>query len=108
MNNISFEEFKKVELRVAKVLSAEKVEGSQKLLKLEVDTGEEKRIVVSGVAEHYKEEDLIGISVILVLNLEPKIIFGIESHGMILFAKKGDKPIILKPEEEVAPGAIIS
>lgn len=108
MNNISFEDFKKLDIRVAKILSATKVEGSKKLFKLEVDLGEEKRTVVSGVAEYYTEEGLIGKEVVIISNLEPKTIFGIESHGMILFAKQEDKPIILKPEEEVVPGAIIS
>lgn len=108
MNNISFEEFKKIDLRIVKILSAEKIEGSDKLLKLEVDIGEERRTVVSGVAEYYDGEDLIGKEVVIVLNLEPRVIFGIESHGMILFTKKEDKPVILKPEEEVVPGTIIS
>ncbi len=108
MDNISFEDFKKLDLRIAKILSAELIEGSTRLLKLEVDVGEEKRTIVSGVAEYYVEADLIGKEVIVVLNLEPKVIFGIKSQGMILFAKQGDRPIILKPEEEVASGAIIS
>ncbi|HOI60190.1 MAG TPA: methionine--tRNA ligase subunit beta [Candidatus Pacearchaeota archaeon] len=108
MDNISFEDFKKLDLRIAKILSVEAVEGATRLLKLEVDLGEEKRIVVSGVAEYYTENNLIGKEVIIISNLEPKIIFGIKSHGMILFAKQGDMPIILKPEEEVTPGAIIS
>lgn len=106
--NISFEDFKKIDLRIVRIETAEKIEGSQKLFKLEVDMGEEKRTVVSGVAEYYSAEDLIGKEVIIVSNLEPKTIFGIESHGMILFAKKEDKPVIIKPEEEVVPGTIIS
>ncbi|MDD3046055.1 MAG: methionine--tRNA ligase subunit beta [Candidatus Pacebacteria bacterium] len=108
MENISFEEFKKIDLRMAKILSVEKVEDSNKLLKIEVDVGTEKRIVISGVAEFYKEEDLVGKEVIIVLNLEPKVIFGIESHGMLLFTKKEGRAIILTGEEEVAPGSIIS
>jgi len=108
MENISFEEFKKIDLRVVKILSVEKVEGSKKLLKIEVDTSEEKRTVISGVAEFYSEEDLIGKEVIMVLNLEPKVIFGVESHGMLLFTKKDGRAIILNPGEEVAPGSIIS
>ncbi|MDD4661685.1 MAG: methionine--tRNA ligase subunit beta [Candidatus Pacebacteria bacterium] len=108
MENISFEEFKKIDLRIAKILSVEKVEDSNKLLKIEVDVGEERRTVVSGVAEFYNEEDLISKEVIIVLNLEPKVIFGIESHGMLLFTKKEGRAIILKPGEEVDPGSIIS
>ncbi|MDD4358225.1 MAG: methionine--tRNA ligase subunit beta [Candidatus Pacebacteria bacterium] len=108
MENISFEEFKKMDLRIAEILSAEKVEDSHKLLKLEVDLGEEKRTVVSGVAEYYEPSYLIGSQVVIITNLEPRTIFGIESQGMILFVKDEDKPIILKPEDKVAPGSIIS
>lgn len=109
MENISFEDFKKVDLRVAKIITAEKLEDSQKLLKIKVSVGEdEERVVVSGVAEYYSPEDLIGKEVVIVLNLEPKVIFGVESHGMLLFSKKDGKPIALKPEEEVLPGSIIS
>ncbi|MDD3032529.1 MAG: methionine--tRNA ligase subunit beta [Candidatus Pacebacteria bacterium] len=108
MENISFEDFKKIDLRVVKIIAVEKIEDSQKLLKIKVSVGEEERTVVSGVAEYYSSEDLIGKEVIMILNLAPKIIFGVESHGMLLFSKKEDKPIVLKPEEEVLPGEIIS
>lgn len=107
MEFIEFNEFKNVDLRVGRILEAEKVEKSDKLLKFLVDLGEEKRVIVSGVAEHYYPEDMINKEVVVVLNLKPREIFGIESQGMILFANSS-KPIILKPEEEVVPGAIIS
>jgi len=109
MENISFEDFKKVDLRIAKILEAEKVEESYKLLKLKVSVGEDlERTIVSGVAEYYTPKELIGKEVVIVFNLEPKIIFGIESCGMLLFSKKEDKPIALIPEEEINPGSIIS
>ncbi len=106
--NISFEDFKKIDLRVARILEVEKIEDSEKLFKVKIDVGGEERILVSGVSNYYKPEDLIQKQVIVILNLEPKIIFGVESHGMILFARDKGKPIVLSPEEEVADGAIIS
>lgn len=109
MENISFEDFKKVDLRIAKILEVKKVEESHKLLKIKVSVGEDvERNVVSGVAEYYTPEELIGKEVVIVFNLEPKTIFGIESCGMLLFSKKEDKLVALIPEEEVNPGSIIS
>ncbi len=83
---ILYEDFEKVELQTAKVLEAEKVEGADRLLKLQIEVGEEKRQIVSGIAEYYSPEDLIGKMVIVVANLKPATIFGIESHGMLLAA----------------------
>jgi methionine--tRNA ligase beta chain len=79
---ISFEQFKKIELKVGKVLNAEKIEGSEKLLKLIVDLGDERRQLVAGIAKYYKPQDLIGKEIVVVANLEPKKIMGIESQGM--------------------------
>ena len=107
MDLINFEDFQKLDLRIGKIISAEKIEKSNKLLKFEVDLGEEKRIIVSGVAEYYEPEYFLEKQVVVILNLEARIIFGVESQGMILFAKS-DKPIILSPEESVDPGVIIS
>lgn len=106
--NISFEDFKKIDLRVARILEVERIEDSEKLFKIKIDVGGEERILVSGVSNYYEPKDLIQKQVIVILNLEPKIIFGVESHGMILFARDKEKPIVLSPEEEVADGAIIS
>ena len=108
MEKISFEEFKKVDLRVGKVLRAEKVKGSDKLLVFEVDVGEEKRRLVAGLAEYYQPEYFIGKTVVVVVNLEPKKIRGIESQGMVLAAvdEKG-KPYLLTVDGEVKPGAKI-
>ena len=103
---ISFDEFKKTDLRVARVLKAEKVKGSEKLLKLKVDLGREERQIVAGIAEFYKPEDLVNREVIIVANLEPKTVFGLESQGMLLAAEEGnEKPVILIPEKEVKPGS---
>ena len=108
MEKISFEEFKKVDLRVGKVLRAEKVKGSDKLLVFEVDVGEEKRRLVAGLAEYYQPEHFVGKTVVVVVNLEPKKIRGIESQGMVLAAvdEKG-KPYLLTVDGEVKPGAKI-
>lgn len=91
---ISIEDFAKLDLRVAKVLDAEKVEGADKLLKLKLEVGSETRQVVSGIAKHYKPQDLIGKYIILVANLKPVKLRGIESQGMIL-AASNDKDLVL-------------
>jgi len=88
-NVITFDDFQKVELKTAKVLVAEKVEGADRLLKLQIEVGNEKRQIVAGVAEHYAPEELIGKMIVIVANLEPVTIRGIESNGMLLAAKKG-------------------
>jgi methionine--tRNA ligase beta chain len=105
---IRFEDFQKIDLRVGKVLEAEKVEGSEKLLKLIVDLGSEKRQLVAGIARYYKPEDLIGKEIVVVVNLEPKKLMGIESQGMLLAADIEGEPVILIPEKEVPPGVKIS
>ena len=108
VKNLSFEEFKRVDLRVGKVLKAERVKDSDKLLVLEVDLGKEKRKLVAGLAEYYPSEFFVGKTVVVVANLEPKKIRGIESQGMVLAAvdDKG-KPYLLTVEGEVKPGAKI-
>lgn len=88
-NVISFEDFKKVALQTAKVLEAEKVDGADRLLKLQVEIGNSKRQIVAGIAAHYKPEELSGKMIVVVTNLEPTTIRGIKSNGMLLAAKKG-------------------
>jgi methionine--tRNA ligase beta chain len=105
---ITFEEFKKVDLRIGKIIKAENVEKSKKLLKLQVDVGEEERQILSGIAEFYNPEDLIGKEVVVVINLEPRKMMGLESQGMLLAAGSEEKPVILKPEEEVGAGSKIT
>jgi methionyl-tRNA synthetase len=104
---IKFDDFQKIDLRVGKVLDAKKVEGSEKLLKLIVDLGNEKRQLVAGIAKFYKPEDLIGKEIVVVANLEPKNLMGIESQGMLLTADVEGEPVILIPEKEIPPGSII-
>ena len=106
---INFDEFKKVDLRVAKIISAEAGGGSEKLLKLQVDLGEpEKRQIVAGIAKQYKLEELIGREIAVVANLEPRVLFGLESHGMLLAAGGSDGPVLLRPDQEVPAGARVS
>ena len=92
---ITFDEFSKVQLRVAKVLAAEKIPETEKLLKIKVDLGTEQRELVSGIAQHYEPADLIGRHVVMVANLRPAKIRGVVSHGMILAASQGDDLSVL-------------
>nr|WP_308666999.1 methionine--tRNA ligase [uncultured Allisonella sp.] len=91
---ITFDDFGKIDLRVAKILTAEKVKKSRKLIKMTVSLGNEERTVVSGIAEHYKPEELIGKQVIFVANLKPAKLMGIESQGMILAASLDGKLVV--------------
>jgi methionyl-tRNA synthetase len=104
-NRISIDDFMKVELRVAKVLAAEKVEKSKKLLKLSVDVGTEQRTLVAGIAEAYEPEALVGKTVVIVFNLKPAKLMGIESNGMVLAASPdGGKPTVVTFENPPDPG----
>ncbi len=105
-DEIAFDDFMKVDLRVAKVLTCEPVPKSKKLLKMEVDIGCEKRQVVSGIAKWYKPEDMIGKSVVFVANLAPAKLCGVESQGMILAADDGDDAKVLFVDG-LAPGSTI-
>lgn len=106
--NISFDDFTKLDIRVATILEAEKVKGTKKLLKLKVDTGKDMRTVVSGIAEHYKPEEIIGKKVTLLTNLAPREIKGIQSQGMILLAEdigSGKMSFVSPVDKEVSSGA---
>lgn len=107
MENINFEEFQKIDLRIAKVISAEKIKGSERLLKLGVDLGNEKRQIIAGISKFYEPKDLIGREVAVVVNLEPRTLMGLESQGMVLAASDEGRPILLKPDKEVSPGTKI-
>ena len=105
---ISFDDFAKIDLRTATILEAEKVEKADKLLKLKVDTGVDIRTVVSGIAESFSPEELIGKQVMILLNLAPRKIRGIESQGMLLLTTKADgKLAFVTPDETVANGVEI-
>ena len=104
---INFDDFKKLEIRIGKILSAEKVEGTDKLLRLEIDFGAEKRQIVAGIAESYQPDQIIGRQVPVLMNLEPRTIRGVESQGMILAASVDGKPILLHPDGDVPPGTVV-
>ncbi len=95
----------KVDLRVAKVLAAEKVPNSRKLVKLNIDVGTEQRTLVAGIAESYEAEQLVGRTIVMVFNLKPAKLMGIESNGMVLAASPdGGKPTLVSFDQEIAPG----
>ncbi len=102
---ITIDEFFRTQLRVAEVIACEKVEKADKLLKLTLKVGEETRTVVSGIAKHYTPEQMVGKRVVLVANLKPRAMRGIESQGMILCASEGDKLVLVTPESAIASGA---
>jgi methionyl-tRNA synthetase len=103
---ISIDQFGQVDLRVAKVLEAERVPGTARLLKIQVDIGSEHRQLVAGIAEAYEPETLVGKSIIVVVNLKPARVRGVESQGMLLAATpEGGKPILATFDTDVDPGA---
>ncbi len=106
---INIEDFVRVEIKIGKIISAEKVEGSEKLLKLSVDFAEASpRQVISGIAKSYPEpEVLVGRSASFVTNLEPRKIMDLESQAMIMAADNDGMPVILTPEKEVSPGSSV-
>lgn len=109
MEKIGFEDFSKLDIRIGRVMSAERVKGTQKLMRLVVDLGQEKRQLVAGIAEQYGEEDLIGRQIVVVVNLQPKEIRGILSEGMLLAAVlKGRVPVLIGPDKEVPTGTSVS
>ena len=126
MGVISFEDFKKLDIRIGKIISAEKIEGSDKLLKLEVDFGSEivklpiegeevpkeaikpiRRQIIAGIAQFYAPEALIGKECPFAYNLAPRMLKGLESQGMILCPSENDKPVLLHPDKDISPGSIV-
>ncbi|MFN3813248.1 MAG: methionine--tRNA ligase subunit beta [Aquificaceae bacterium] len=105
MEPIGIEDFLKLDLRLAKVLEAQKVEGSDKLIKLRVSLGDEERIIVAGIAKHYTLEEIVGKKIMLLANLKPRKIFGIESQGMLLALSDGEKLSLIIPDKDLKEGA---
>lgn len=104
---ITIDDLSKIDLKVGTILSSSEVEGSDKLIKLSVDLGEQnKRQILTGIKKWYKPEKLVGKQIIVVANLQPREMMGLQSQGMLLAADAG-KPILLKPSKKVAPGSII-
>ncbi|OGF63112.1 methionine--tRNA ligase subunit beta [Candidatus Giovannonibacteria bacterium RIFCSPHIGHO2_01_FULL_45_33] len=112
---ISYDDFKKIDLRIAKILTAERIEGSDKLLKLKVDlgsspsnsSGRETRQIIGGIGKIYTPEELVGREIVIVANLEPRKLMGLESQGMLLAADDEGRPMLLAPYADVPPGSII-
>ena len=102
---ISFEEFKKVELRIGKIIDVQEIPGSKNLYKLVVDFGGEKRQAISGIKPFYKKEELLNKKFVFVTNLERKKFFGEESQCMILAAEKNGKVVLIQPEKDIESGA---
>ena len=101
---ISFEEFRSLDIRIGEIKMAEHIKGSDKLLKLLVDIGKETRQVVAGIAKGYSPEDLVGMQVVVLANLLPAKLFGIESQAMLLAADSAGKAVLLQPRESVETG----
>jgi tRNA-binding protein len=107
MSNITYDDFAKLDLRVAKIIDTEPIPGKSRIIKGVIDLGGDKRDVIIGGAQYYQPEDLIGKTVIVVANLEPKKMAGVESNAMLLAADVDDKPFWLTVSEDVPLGSPI-
>ncbi|PIN77871.1 methionine--tRNA ligase subunit beta [Candidatus Woesearchaeota archaeon CG10_big_fil_rev_8_21_14_0_10_34_12] len=111
MEQVDFPDWQKIDLRVGKILNVAEVDGADKLLKLEVDIGEENtKTILAGIKKYYSKDELMGKNIVVFCNLEPRKMKGIESQGMLLAATSEDKSkvILLQPESDIKPGAKIS
>ncbi|RJQ28568.1 methionine--tRNA ligase subunit beta [Candidatus Parcubacteria bacterium] len=105
---MTLEEFQKADLRIARVLSADRLGGSEKLVKLRVTLGEEERQIVAGVGKAYAPDELVGKEIVIIANLDPRKLMGEESNGMLLAASdENGEPVLLGLDREVAPGTKI-
>lgn len=104
---IDIADFSKIDLRVAEVKAAEKVEGADKLLKLQIAIGSEERQIVAGIAKHYTPESLVGKKIVVVANLKPVKLRGIESNGMLLAASSAESLVVLTPDGDISSGSKI-
>ena len=102
---IPFAEFKKLDIRVATVKSVENHPNADKLYVMRVDLGDGERQIVAGLRGHYAPEDLQGKTIVMVANLEPAVLRGVESQGMLLAVQDGSRVVLLRPDGEVAPGS---
>ncbi len=104
-NYVTIDEFKKLDIRIGRIVKAEKIEKSRKLIKLEVDVGNEVRQIVAGIAETYRPEELVGKLVVVLVNMKPAKLMGVESRGMLLAADVEGKAVLLTPEKDVPTGS---
>ena len=109
MENISFDYFKGMDLRIAEIKVCEDVAGADRLYKLTIDAGEERQIV-AGIKAYYSKEELVGKKIVIVANLEPRTLRGIASHGMLLAASNADKSavVLLTPDKDIPNGSSVS
>ena len=108
-NTIEFDDFTKVDIRVGTVIEAENVPKSDKLLKLKVDTGLDKRIILSGISKYYSPEDILNKKVMVLINLIPRKMMGIESHGMLLLAEDSDGSLsLMQPDSDITDGSVVA
>ena len=107
MTTVTYDDFAKLDLRVAKIVSTESIQGKSRIIKGTIDLGDEKRDVIIGGAQYYQPEDIVGKTVIVIANLEPKTMAGVESNAMLLAADVDDKPYWLTVTEDVPLGSPI-
>jgi methionyl-tRNA synthetase len=109
MDNVTFDDFKKIDLRVAEIKTCEDIPGADKLYRLTIDVGEE-RTIVAGIKQHYTKEELVGKKIVVILNLEPRTIRGIISHGMLLAASSSDQTsvVLVEPDRDIPSGSTVS
>ncbi len=107
MQNVAYDDFAKLDLRVAKIIATEPIPGKSKIIKGTIDLGDEKRDVIIGGAQYYRPEDIMGKIVVAIVNLEPKTMAGVESNAMLLAADVNDKPFWLTVNEDVPLGSPI-
>ncbi len=105
---IGFDDFAKVDLRIAEIVEASALEGSEKLVKLKVKLGDEDRQIIAGIRQYYAPEDLLGKKIAIVANLEPRMMFGEQSNGMVLAAKDGESLSLLVLEKDIPSGIRLS
>ena len=103
----SIKDFQKLAIKIGTITSAEEVEGSTKMLKLEIDLGHDQRQILAGIGEEYSPKDLKGKQIPILANLEPKTLMGLESQGMILAVDIEGKPILLHPDKKVGNGSLV-
>ena len=107
MPSITYDDFAKLDLRIAKIVATESIPGKSRIIKGTIDLGDEKRDVIIGGAQHYQPQDVIGKIVVAIINLEPKTMAGIESNAMLLAADVEDKPFWLTVNEDIPLGSPI-
>ncbi len=108
MSQINFEDFKKLDIKIAKILEAEEIKDSNKLVKLQIDLGDEQRQLVAGISKDYTSEELIEKNIVVITNLKPREIMGVESQGMLLAASDEDGVSLLSPDRDIISGSQVS